>query len=185
MKKPAYTDKELITLIGQDNKEAFQIFFHLHYNLLARSLARYSREPEQIEDWIQEIFLKIWVKRKTLFLPEIKNLPAYLLIIARNYVLKEISKKKVILYTTHPDVTALEIADNHLEEKMNHSELSTAYAAALAALPPRTRNAYFLNREQGLTYSKVAEKMGISVKTVEAQIASALASLRRQLISFF
>ncbi|PSR53133.1 hypothetical protein AHMF7605_06115 [Adhaeribacter arboris] len=185
MKKPIYTDKELLELIAQDNKDAFQELFHLYYESLARSLLRYSRDPEQIKDWIQEISLKLWDQRATLHLAGIKNVKAYIIIVARNFVLRETSKKKQIKFISRDELNEADIADNQLEEKFAHLELIKGYAAALANLPPRTRDAFYLNREHGMTYSKVAEKMGTSVKTVEAQISSAISSLRRQLISFF
>ncbi|MDQ3290792.1 MAG: sigma-70 family RNA polymerase sigma factor [Bacteroidota bacterium] len=185
MKKPIYTDKELLDLIAQDDKGAFQELFHLYYESLARSLLRYSRDPEQIKDWIQEISIRLWDQRTTLHQAGIKNLKAYIIIVARNYVLRETSKKRQIKLISREELTNVEIADNQLEEKFAHLELVKAYAAALATLPPRTRDAFCLSREHGMTYSKVAEKMGTSVKTVEAQISSAISSLRRQLISFF
>ncbi|WP_310586732.1 sigma factor-like helix-turn-helix DNA-binding protein [Telluribacter sp. SYSU D00476] len=55
---------------------------------------------------------------------------------------------------------------------------------ALSKLPPRTQQAYYLNREQGMTYGKVAEQLGTSIKTVEVQIARALSILRHELVSF-
>jgi RNA polymerase sigma-70 factor (ECF subfamily) len=78
----------------------------------------------------------------------------------------------------------IDIADNNLEENLKQSELQQAYVEALNKMPPRTREAYFLNRERGMTYSKVAEELGTSIKTVEAQVSRAIAILRRELVSF-
>jgi RNA polymerase sigma-70 factor (ECF subfamily) len=53
--------------------------------------------------------------------------------------------------------------------------------AAIAALPPRTREAYVLHRQDTLTYAEVGQIMGTSVKTVEKQVAAALRALRAAL----
>lgn len=52
---------------------------------------------------------------------------------------------------------------------------------SIAQLPPRRREAFILNRIEGLSYDEVAERMGISRNTVITQIVSALAELDRQL----
>ncbi len=52
---------------------------------------------------------------------------------------------------------------------------------AVAALPARRREAFVLNRIEGLSYDEVASRMGISRNTVISQIVSALAELDRQL----
>ena len=56
-----------------------------------------------------------------------------------------------------------------------------ADAAALATLPPRTREVFLLSREHGLTYAGIAETLGISVKTVETLMGRAIRSLREAL----
>jgi RNA polymerase sigma-70 factor (ECF subfamily) len=61
------------------------------------------------------------------------------------------------------------------------SELAAAAAAAVADLPPRCREVFTLSRARGLSYAEIAETLGISVKTVEAQMARALRGLRERL----
>jgi RNA polymerase sigma-70 factor (ECF subfamily) len=63
---------------------------------------------------------------------------------------------------------------------------------SIAALPDRRREIFTLSREQGLKYREIAEKLGISIKTVETQMGQALKDLRENLkeyqqllVSFF
>lgn len=53
--------------------------------------------------------------------------------------------------------------------------------AAIAALPERTREIFMAHRFEGLTYAAIAQRMGISVKTVEKHMSQALLSLHRLL----
>lgn len=52
---------------------------------------------------------------------------------------------------------------------------------AIAALPPRRREAFVLNRIEGLSYDEVAARMGISRNTVISQIVAAMAEFDRRL----
>lgn len=184
MNKPTYTDVALLELITQDSTAAYEVLFNRYYSLITRVLLRYSRDPEQIKDWTQEIFVKLWENRKDIHPAGIQQVKGYLIVTARNYVLKKLKKKKQVPLIFDELKARAEIADNNLLEKMEEAELRQAYALALARVPSPSRHAYSLNREEGLTYGKVAEKLGISVKTVESQISRALAILRRELDSF-
>jgi RNA polymerase sigma-70 factor (ECF subfamily) len=184
MNKQIYSDKELFKLVAQDNTEAFEILFKQYYGTLIRVLMRYSRDPEKIKDWIQEIYVKLWENRKTINMEDVENVKGYLIVLARNHIIKQLSKKKEVKLVYDEQKAGIDIADNNLEENLKQSELQQAYVEALNKMPPRTREAYFLNRERGMTYSKVAEELGTSIKTVEAQVSRAIAILRRELVSF-
>ena len=58
-------------------------------------------------------------------------------------------------------------------------ELARVVEATVAALPPRRREIFRLQREQKLTYAEIASLLGISIKTVETQIGQALKAIRR------
>lgn len=51
----------------------------------------------------------------------------------------------------------------------------------MAGLSARMREIYLLHRLEGLTYREIADRLGISVKTVEVQMGRALKKLREQL----
>jgi RNA polymerase sigma-70 factor (ECF subfamily) len=184
MNKPTFTDIALLELIAKDSSDAFELLFSRYYSIITRVMLRYSRDPEQIKDWTQEIFVQLWENRQEINTAGIHQVKGYLIVIARNYVIKKLQKKKRIHLIFDELKAKMEIADNNLLEKFEEAELRQAYAVALARLPARNRDAYSLNREEGLTYSKVAEKLGVPVKTVESQISRALAILRRELDSF-
>jgi RNA polymerase sigma-70 factor (ECF subfamily) len=184
MNKPTYTDIALLELIAKDSSDAYELLFNRYYSLITRVLLRYSRDPEQIKDWTQEIFVRLWENRKDINTEGIQQVKGYLIVLARNYVLKKLKKRKQIQLIFGDLKAKVEIADNNLVEQFDESELRQAYAVALARLPARNRDAYSLNREEGMPYHKVAERLGIPVKTVESQISRALVILRRELESF-
>jgi RNA polymerase sigma-70 factor (ECF subfamily) len=60
-------------------------------------------------------------------------------------------------------------------------EMKVALATGLDSLSPRCREVFELSRVRGLRYAEIAEALGISVKTVEAQMGKALRTLREHL----
>lgn len=64
------------------------------------------------------------------------------------------------------------------------SELEQRIELAIQSLPEKCRRVFELNRMEGLKYAQIAEKMGISIKTVEAQMSKALSVLREHLREF-
>jgi RNA polymerase sigma-70 factor, ECF subfamily len=184
MEVPVYSDHDLFELVSQDDPAAFSVLFDRYYDTLARVLTRYSSDSEQVKDWIQEVYLRLWENRHTMVMEEVANARAYFIVSARNHVVRELSRKKQVHYTFSEQQNVPEVADNNLEEQLNHHELWKAYDVALLKMPPRTQETYYLNRELGLSYGKVAHRLGISVKTVESQMARALSILRHELVSF-
>lgn len=55
--------------------------------------------------------------------------------------------------------------------------MEALYLAALDELPPKQREAFLLSRQQGLSYPEIAERQGVSVKTVETHIMPVLKTL--------
>lgn len=184
MKEPAFSDEQLLKLLTEDSSEAFKILFDQYYNMLVRVLIKYSKDEEQVKDWIQEINVRLWENRKRIQFEAINNFRGYLIVTARNHAVKSLGRKKQLDVVLNGEIGRYEIADNNLVESLEEEELLRAYQAALTKLPPQTQKAYFLNREKGLSYSKVAEELGISIKTVEAQIARAMSILRQELNVF-
>lgn len=184
MKEPAFSDEQLLKLLTEDSSEAFKILFDQYYNTLVRVLIKYSKDEEQVKDWIQEINVRLWENRKRIQFEAIDNFKGYLIVTARNHAVKSLGRKRQPDLVPNEEIGNYEIADNNLVESLEEEELLKAYQAALAKLPPQMQKAYFLNRERGLSYSKVAEQLGISIKTVEAQISRAIAILRQELNVF-
>ena len=179
-----YHDKDLFKRISQGDAEAYGIIFYRYHATLTRVLARYSNDSEQVKDWIQEVYLRLWENRRTMTLEGVENPKAYFVTSARNHVLRELGKKKQIHFATVEANKWPEIADHNLEEAISHRELWHAYKIALRKMPARTQETFFLNREGGLSYGEVANRLGISVKTVESQVGRALCILRQELVSY-
>ncbi|MFT4030813.1 MAG: sigma-70 family RNA polymerase sigma factor [Siphonobacter sp.] len=183
MTKPLYFEKNLFLLLAQGHEKALDELVNIYYKVVSRVLSQYSQDPEQVKDWVQEVFIMVWEKRTSFEHYDIQNGKAYFIVLARNYALREVSRKRQLQYQDTPvQEPASTVAGP--EDYLLHEELETAYSRAIEKLPNRIREVYQYHREEGLSYFKISEKLSISVKTVESQISRALTLLRHELTNY-
>ena len=69
------------------------------------------------------------------------------------------------------------------EETLITEELFALYVKALDRLPERCREVFIRIREEHQSYAQVAEELGISTKTVDAQLQKAVSRLKEMIAS--
>jgi RNA polymerase sigma-70 factor (ECF subfamily) len=175
-----FSDTDLILALKEGNLNAFNQVFDRYAKRLYRFSMGYLKSAENAEEIVQEVFLKIWNNREELIVQ--KSFDSYLFTIAKNGILNTIRKSKseqaYLNYAKlYPRKNVL------LDQELDFKELEKAYLEAIAQLSPRRKEIFLLSREQSLSNAEIAKKMNISVKTVENQMTSALAEIRKNLRS--
>jgi len=167
----------LLAAIATGDQAAFERLFRAWYPRMVRHARHLLGEPDLAEEVAQEVFVALWRRRTAL--PDAGALPGYLHRAVRNRSLNKLRGPAVTSIDASVDdrVAVAPTAARDLEEQ----ELATAVADAIAALPERTAEVFLLSRDQGLTYSEIAETLEISVKTVETLMGRALRVLRETL----
>lgn len=142
-------------------------------------MRRRLRDPHTAADLAQEALLRLLAYRDT---PDIHSYKLLLYRIAHNVVLehwrtryRRHASRHVPLEGGEPLAAAGTAVDQLVHARRTLQYLHTH---TLPALPPKCRQAFMLNRFDGLTYPEVAAVMGISVKMVEKHISRALAACR-------
>lgn len=111
---------------------------------------------------------------------------AYLFKIAKNIALDRLSKRKTELRYLEPDagdariesaVCAAPLPDQVLAARKRYE----AMADALNELPKSCREAFVMNKFDGLSYRQIAERLGVSSSMVEKHIARAMSHCRQRL----
>jgi RNA polymerase sigma-70 factor, ECF subfamily len=170
--------KHIVDKIVFGDKKDFEILFNENYERLAYYAYQYLKDKDNAEDVVQELFSKLWINRVEL--PKDANINAYLYSAVRNACLNQIKHQKV--KEAHFSNFEIPVLNNdYIENKIDANDLSKLIETAIFELPPERQKIFLLSREQGLKYQEVADKLGISIKTVEAQMGKALRSLREQL----
>jgi RNA polymerase sigma-70 factor (ECF subfamily) len=169
-------------LLGGD--KGFRQVFDSHYPRLVRFAKEYVGDKHDAEDILQDVFLTLWEKRTSLRADT--NLNAYLLTLVKYQCMDFLKHKQVVnRFLAHQkSLQQQETAFNYYSiskfepEQMDIESLERLAGKAIGELPEQCRKVFELSRYDGLKYREIAEKLGISVKTVETHISHALKILR-------
>ena len=171
-------DRDLFDRLRHDDSAAFDALFRAWYPRLVRFAETMLGERAIAEEVAQEVMLAIWNGRANLRVQE--SVGGYLYRATRNRALNEVRRRKTEERGA-PFVAAPAEIDADAEDALVEQEIQAELRDAIAALPERCREVFELSRVQGLRYAEIASIMGISVKTVEAQMGKALRILRERL----
>jgi RNA polymerase sigma-70 factor (ECF subfamily) len=175
VEKPAGTVVSLYQNLTPDEK--VELLFRKYYAGLCKSLYRVLRDTTLAEDIVQEVFLKVWEMRETLKMDE--AIQSYLYRSCYNTALNFLKQRK-----PNTDIDTLEVAlpgGETAEKHLTLLETEAEILKAIDALPPKTRIVFSLSRFEELSYKEIAEKLEISVKSVEKHMGIALQRLRENL----
>lgn len=190
------SDNDLLFRIQQGSMSAFEtLYFDMQPRLFAFS-RKFIEDKEVARDIIQEIFFEFWEKR---FVTEIKtSVNAYLFKILHNKCLNYIRNNKVQgRYVDFIDIKFKEAEllffdqDQESYKSIFLKEIEEICKASIEHLPDNCREIFILSREYGLSNKEIADKLEISIRTVENQIYRALKILKTNLkdylyfVSFF
>ena len=164
----------------QDSQTAFRDFYDMTYDRLFRIAYYYTHHEEWSQEIVLDVFMKLWEHRKQLL--EITNIEDYCFILVKNASLNYIEKEE--RRPTLSTETLHENSDQAVspEDTLISEELFSRYVKALDRLPERCREVFIRIREEKQTYAQVAEELGISTKTVDAQLQKATIRLKEILL---
>lgn len=170
------TDKDLVSLLKQNDEMAFETLFRRYYRYLYTVAIQYVKDPVLAEDALQEIYLKLWVNRHQL--DELQSVRSYLATAMRHQVLNSIrdNKRAILRHIIHQ--TQQSDTDTTTEETLLFNEYSSVFREGLRKLSAQRRLVFTLRSEQGLSNEEVASKLQISINTVKVQYYQACRFLR-------
>lgn len=167
--------------IQYDNDEgAFRAFYEEHVFRLFQFAFAFVQNKEVAEEIVNDVFLKLWQQRSGI--DRIENMNVYLYVAIRNtatnYLRKAANRKRI-------DLELLTVSHFYLSpdpaEVMMTDELRKAIERSVNQLPPRCKLIFKLVKDDGLTAMEVATILGLSSKTVSAQLGIALKKLEEAL----
>jgi RNA polymerase sigma-70 factor, ECF subfamily len=170
--------KDQIALrIKSADEQAFELLFRKYYVPLCRFANKYSNDPEEAREIVQEVFVRIWEEKENID-PE-ASLVAYLFKITQNICLNRLRHNKIkSKYIEIYRLVYIDYSEISPYESLLVKELEDRIPAILCKIPPKCRKIFELSRVDGLKYHEIAEVLQISIKTVEAQMSKALQILR-------
>lgn len=171
----------ILRLIGGD-EDAFCELYATYKNRLIYFAMRFLKSREYAEDVFQDAFTVVWQSRR--FINPDASFSSYLYTIMRNRILNQLrnaaneEKLKESILSQALDYTE----DTKREVMLN--DLKSLISHALQQLTPRQREIFEMSREAQLSHKEIADKLGISVNTVQEHISISLKLIRTYLIKY-
>ena len=171
----AYSDSQLISLLTQDDQNAFDALYTRHWASLYQSAFYLLRDRQACSDIVQDIFTWLWEHRQQL---QIQTVTSYLKAAVKfkvaNYIRSGRIRSNFFEDLAHVPVTGIDSAGDLAEI----NELQGIIRQAVNRLPGKCREIFRLSREEHLSNQQIADRLAISIKTVEAQMTIALKRIR-------
>jgi len=172
-------DYKIARRIRQGDKKQFESLFRSFYVSLVRYAVTMIKDQDTAEEIVQDLFFRLWKDKEKL---QIKSsLNGYLFRAVHNRCLHHISHSKVVEKHARETLVLGSTVDEDTANLVNFNDLQEKVAGILERLPPRCGQIFCMNRFEGLKYSEIAERLAISVKTVEANMGRALKEFRKAL----
>lgn len=174
-------DREWIARIRAGDYDAFVACFRAYYGsaLAFASHLLGTGEEDAAEDVVQDVFFAIWQRRETWVVST--SLGAYIHGAVRNRVATQFRHRRV---RRRLEGFVREVFDRDVrrpDADIVAADLDATVRRLIEQLPSRCREVYELRWHHQLSYAEIAHLLGISVKTVETHVTTALKHLRTSL----
>ncbi|HEV7379896.1 MAG TPA: RNA polymerase sigma-70 factor [Dyadobacter sp.] len=173
----AYPDESILTKVIQGDENAFAELYNYYKSPALRFTTSLLKDDEEAENMVQDVFLKIWIKRAHIK-PEY-NFSSYLFTCLRNMAFdyfKKMEKSEQLRKQFMEGMTLF--ADEEREEKERRISL---VQNAVESLSVKRKLILKLNIEEGKSYQEIAEFLRISKNTVKNQLVKAKQILREKM----
>jgi len=170
MEPREYDNDYLVTGLKEGDPVIFKIIYKLYWERLYHVAYYYLKDENDAEDVLQDVFISLWSRRSHLDIRA--ALENYLVRSVKytSFFYLKIKMRNKTMMGTLPDVAP----SNQTEEYISYRGLLEQLNAIFETTSHKTRDIFYLNRFNGLTYSEIASRLDISVKTVEYHISVAL-----------
>jgi RNA polymerase sigma-70 factor (family 1) len=171
-----YTDSELLELIRNDDRKAFNEIYNRYWLKLYKTACRKINSTDEAEDMVQDVFFGLWKKRKTLAIQH--SLAAYFGAAIQykiiNHIAANIVKRRYIQSLNQAEIDY----DNLTCETINFNDTEKLMNLGLNKLPPQVRKVFELSRKENVSINEIALKFEVSHQTVKNQISKAIKILK-------
>jgi len=174
------SDFEFVRLMKADDMTGFDMLYRKYSERIFNFAYGILKSRIDAEEIVQDVFYKVWEKRDTI--REDISFSSFIFTVTYNASISFLRKRfrETKFYDYLKSIQHFEVQDN-VSTDIEYAELNEKASRLINKLPGRQKEVYLLSREEGLTYKEIAEKLQISVNTVENHMVKALRFLREHL----
>ncbi|MRG44248.1 sigma-70 family RNA polymerase sigma factor [Chitinophaga sp. SYP-B3965] len=164
----------LFNAIRQGDEKALEVVFLRYYSLLSRYAGRLLKSEADGQEVAADVFLTFWEKRQSIEIKE--SLRQYLFAMTRHRTLRRLKTNGRVPGSLEltPE-TVKEYEENWIDEPADNVDHLAVY---INQLPPQRRHIFELNKIEGLSYREIAQRLGLSERTVKNQVYRAMLQLK-------
>ena len=174
-----YSDNnQLIHALKKGDPKAYTFFVNTYHHKLCVYAYSFTHDHSLSEDIVQNVFMRIWNKRKNL--KEDFSITSFLYKSVYNEFIDQYRSQKTVYPLEKKYIDALnDIVEN--EDEHSLERIIKLVKREIQNLPPKCKEIFLLSKEEGLTNIEIAEYKNLSIKSVEAHITKAYSILRDSL----
>jgi len=173
------SENEIIRRIRQGDIGQFESLFRSSYVSLVRYAKTLIKDHDSAEEIVQDLFYRLWQDKEKLNIES--SLNGYLFRSVHNKCLHFIEHNKVVERYAEEMSFRQPDKQESPSDILQYRELQARISRILERLPERCGQVFYLSRFEGLKYTEIAEKLSVSVKTVESNMGRALKEFRKEL----
>lgn len=163
--------------IQQKDSKAFESYYKLHYKAFYQMACKYLKDSAQAEEIVNDVFIKLWEDAPALRIEISLKSYLYKAIINRSINLLQKLKREELQRSS----MKYESEEGYELREMEENELKIRLYKAIDDLPAQCRKVFQLSRFEKLKQQEIADKLGISVKTVKNHITHALKEISKSM----
>lgn len=177
------SEREKVIAVKYGDHQAFVELYNDYWGQVYDFSRLYISRVADAEEIVQDVFVKLWESRH--LLKEDESFKGFLFIITRNIVFSR-NRKKVNENLFKTSVLSAfgnesNYNSNSVEEEYCASQLAVFIDKLIGSLSEQQKRCFLLSREENLSYKEIAERLGISPKTVEIHMGKALKFLKNSI----
>lgn len=173
-------DKILWRQLKAGDRDSFEYLFHTYYKDLYRYGVKFCGNPQQTEDEIQDLFLKIWTNREKL--GAVTAVKTYLWISLRRRLMTAIQKNKRdthLAESVNRDHIFLLSAEEFIIQDEKKREQAEKLQSVIQDLSARQKEVLYLKFYEGMSYEEIEQILGVSQQAARNYLYLALQKLRK------
>lgn len=169
----------LIRSLKNGSHEAFDKIYQMYAKRLYAYSLQFNKSPEESEEIVQEVFIKLWTNREKIRQEE--TLRSLLFIMAKHHLINafrtRVNHPSYEEYIKYKD--AVSVDDTHYQ--LEYQEFLKELKRALKTLSTTQQSVITLSKIEQLSNKEIADKLLLNEQTVKNQLSVGLKLLRQKL----